>query len=287
MRGSFAVCIVFSDAQDELFAAARGSPLVIGISKKKVDGQAEQNEFFVASDPLAVAALSRWFLYLKDGEIAHMSQAGGKDELNLVDFDLSPLPVKLEDNRLSSDTASKTGFPHFMLKEIHEQPTAVAQSLQAAGLLARQRHADLKAFFSDRLTLVACGTSHHATLVVRHFLEKYAHVSCQCELASEFLYRDPVVSGSYLFVSQSGETRDTVAAHDLVQERKCKTLAIVNVSTSQLARKANLVFTTQAGPEIGVASTKAFTSQIAVLMALLGEILDNEQVKAELKAELN
>ena len=155
-----------------------------------------------------------------------------------------------------------------MLKEIFEQPRAITESILAASNLFTEKIVQVKQFFAQHVTLIACGTSFHACMMGKYFLEKYARVRCDCELASEFLYRTPIVSGSYIFISQSGETRDTLAAFDMVKE-SCQTLSIVNVPTSQLARNSNITFVTQAGYEIGVASTKAFTAQLTVLMQII------------------
>uniref|UniRef100_A0A146KMZ9 Glutamine--fructose-6-phosphate aminotransferase [isomerizing] n=1 Tax=Trepomonas sp. PC1 TaxID=1076344 RepID=A0A146KMZ9_9EUKA len=275
-RGSFAFLVAFKDAPQQLFAVCKGSPLVFGQRTSN-----EKLEFFVSSDALAIAGWAQQFVYMKSGEIMQMDQLSQK--IKLTNFDLEEQSVCFEENRLNAEACSKQGYPHFMLKEIFEQPRAIAQSILAASNLFQEKKKQILEFFSKPVTLIACGTSFHACMMGKYFLEKYARIKCDCELASEFLYRSPIIGGSYIFISQSGETRDTLAAFDMVKE-SCQSLSIVNVPTSQLARNSSLTFVTQAGYEIGVASTKAFTAQLTVLMQIISQLCNNVQISSDLSS---
>ncbi|CAL6073397.1 Glutamine--fructose-6-phosphate_aminotransferase [isomerizing] 2..1840 Trepomonas PC1 GDID01000167 [Hexamita inflata] len=289
LKGAFAVVICFSDAPTEMFAFARGSPLSFGVRNTQSQDQKVQNEYYIASDPLAFSQWVEQMCHLSDNQILHICQGSDADSYDLYDMTLSKIQVKLEQNSLCDQFVNKGSFAHFMLKEINEQPRAILDTLAHVMSLIDQRKESLDQFFNKaretQLNLIACGTSYHACLIAKYFFEKYARISTTAELASEFLYRSPVLKGNYCFVSQSGETRDTIAAHDMVSNQY-QTMAIVNVPTSQLARKANIVLTTQAGPEIGVASTKAFTSQLVVYLALCMSQISDAQTKNSFKQQL-
>ena len=260
IRGAFALAILFEDAPDRLYAARRGSPLAVGLSG---------TEGFIGSDALALAGLAEEIAFLEEGEWAEVG-AG-----RAVIFDPSGRPVARRFLRLdiSPQMAAKGNYRHFMLKEIHEQPTAVAETLGPyLDTVARRIRLPegVDAAGLRRLHIVACGTSFYAGLAARYWIERLAHLPVAVDIASEFRYRDPVLEAgeAALFISQSGETADTLAALRLAKEAGLKTVAIVNVPHSTIAREADVVLPTHAGPEIGVASTKAFTAQLAVLAAL-------------------
>lgn len=264
LRGSFALGIMSESMPGVLFAARKGSPLVIGISDE---------EFFFASDIPALLPYTRKFVFLDDGEICIISREGIKLKL-IGESGLIPLDSKIRDVDWAPDMAEKEGYEHFMLKEIYEQPEAIrntlrewikepAELLQELGI--RQRIKDLR-----RLHIVACGTSYHAGLIGRYIIEKFVRIPVNVDIASEYRYMDPIVTKGTLFITitQSGETADTLAAQREAKERGAFTLTICNVVGSTATREADSVLYTRAGPEIGVASTKAFTAQIAALCLL-------------------
>ncbi len=261
LRGAFALAIAFREHPDMLIGARRGSPLVIGWG---------EGETFLGSDALALAPLTQRITYLEEGDWAIVRREGAEiyDEAN------EPVERPVVASGASAAAVEKGNYRHFMQKEIFEQPTVVAQTL---GSYIRQADNSiaLPQFGFDissirRVTIVACGTSYYAGLVAKYWFETFARVPVDIDVASEFRYREPVLEdgGLALFISQSGETADTLAAL-----RHCKANgqtigAVVNVPTSSMAREADLLLPTHAGPEIGVASTKAFTCQLAVLAAL-------------------
>ncbi len=264
LRGAFALGVVSTSDPQRLIAARRGSPLVIGIGI---------GERFIASDVFALLPVTQQFIFLEDGDVADIRE----NEVTIYDASGQRVERRVSISQLSADVAEKAGYRHYMLKEIHTQPRALAETL--AGRIADGRVAETEfGFAADELLqsvkavqIVACGTSYHAGLVARYWLEAIAGVRTSVEVASEFRYRKPVVDQDTLFVtiSQSGETADTLAA--LREARRWgyrRTLAICNVPESSLTRESDLVFMTRAGPEIGVASTKAFTTQLVALMLL-------------------
>lgn len=274
LRGSFALGIMSESMPGVLFAARKGSPLVIGISDE---------EFFFASDIPALLPYTRKFVFLDDGEICIISREGIKLK-PIGESRLIPLDSKIRDVDWAPDMAEKEGYEHFMLKEIYEQPEAIrntlrewikepAELLQELGI--RQRIKDLR-----RLHIVACGTSYHAGLIGRYIIEKFVRIPVNVDIASEYRYMDPIVTKGTLFITitQSGETADTLAAQREAKERGAFTLTICNVVGSTATREADSVLYTRAGPEIGVASTKAFTAQIAAL-CLLAIAIDEEKGK--------
>ncbi len=260
ITGAFALAILFADAPDRLYAARQGSPLAVGLSEE---------EGFLGSDALALAGLAERVAFLEEGDWAELT-AGG-----VTIFDADGRPVERSFHRLDMgpQVAAKGNYRHFMLKEIHEQPTAVAETLgpylETVSSTVRLPGA-VEASRLRRLHIVACGTSFYAGLAARYWIERLARLPVAVDIASEFRYRDPVLEEgeAALFISQSGETADTLAALRLAKRAGLATIAIVNVPHSTIAREADVVLPTHAGPEIGVASTKAFTAQLAVLAAL-------------------
>jgi len=245
--------------------ARAGCPALIGIGEK---------ENFVASDIAALLPVTRKFIILEEGDVACIR----KRSIEIVDASGHGVVRKPYISEQSAAAAERGAYAHYMLKEIHEQPRAVAETLServAGGRLLSQAFGPAAMEVFKRTTsvhIVACGTSYHAGIVARYFIEQLCRVPCRVEIASEFRYRDPVVPANTLFVSisQSGETADTLAALRLARKAGfLSTLAICNVPESSLVRESGLVLLTRAGPEIGVASTKAFTTQLAALGMLV------------------
>lgn len=261
LRGAFALAITFRQHPDLLIGARLGSPLVVGYG---------EGEMFLGSDALALAPLTQRITYLEEGDWVVVR----RESAQVFDVDGEPVERAIQPSGASAAAVEKGNYRHFMQKEIFEQPTVVAQTLSSylrredVSVALPQFDFDLSAI--RRLTIVACGTSYYAGLVAKYWFEQFARVPVDIDVASEFRYRDPVLEegGLALFISQSGETADTLAAL-----RHCKAegqviAVVVNVPTSSMAREADLLLPTHAGPEIGVASTKAFTCQLAVLAAL-------------------
>jgi glucosamine--fructose-6-phosphate aminotransferase (isomerizing) len=260
VEGSYAIAVVSDLHPDELVAAKNASPLVVGLG----DG-----ERFVASDAPAILEYTRDMIFMEEGDVVAL----GRNSAVFTDLDGNPIVRKQRTITWTAAQAEKAGYPHFMLKEIHEQPQAVSDTLRSRLLLASndvtldgQTLGELPA----RVVILACGTSYHAGLVGKFLIENLARISCEVDLASEFRYREPVVGAKDLVVaiSQSGETLDTHAAIKEAMARGARTLAICNVVDSAIARTCGLVLYTHAGPEIGVASTKCFTAQLAALTLL-------------------
>ena len=265
LRGAFALAIAFRQHDDMLIGARLGSPLVVGFG---------EGETYLGSDALALAPLTQRICYLEEGDWVVITREGARI------FDKANKPVKraVTTSGASAAAVEKGPFRHFMQKEIFEQPTVVAQTLRSYvrqvddTVALPQFDFDLSSI--SRITIVACGTSYYAGLVAKYWFEQFARLPVDIDVASEFRYRDPVLEpgGLALFISQSGETADTLAAL-----RHCKAHGqtigvVVNVPTSSMAREADLLLPTHAGPEIGVASTKAFTCQLAVLAALAAHL---------------
>ena len=261
LRGAFALAIAFRAHPDMLIGARLGSPLVVGYG----DG-----ETYLGSDALALAPLTQQIAYLEEGDWVVITREGAA----IFDKDNNAVEREVTTSGASAAAIEKGNYRHFMQKEIFEQPTVVAQTLRSylrpveMQVALPQIDFDISAI--ERVTIVACGTSYYAGMVAKYWFEQFARVPVDIDYASEFRYREPVLApgGLALFISQSGETADTLAAL-----RHCKaegqTIAVVvNVPTSSMAREADLLLPTHAGPEIGVASTKAFTCQLAVLAAL-------------------
>ena len=287
LHGAYGLAVISCKQPDRLVAARSGSPLVIGLG---------MGENFLASDQLALRQVTDRFMYLEEGDIAEIQ----RDRVQIWDVDGQAVERESVQYRDSAESAEKGEYRHYMLKEIHEQPSVVQRTLegrlgpdhvlvqafgpQAAELFAKVRN----------VQIVACGTSYHAGMVARYWLEELAGIPCQVEVASEFRYRKVVVQPDSLFVtiSQSGETADTLAAlRNAKQLGFLASLAICNVGISSLVRESDLTLLTQAGREIGVASTKAFTTQLVGLLLLtlsLGQVRGTlaPGVEAELVEEL-
>ncbi|MES1943984.1 glucosamine--fructose-6-phosphate aminotransferase [Salinisphaera sp. PC39] len=262
LEGAYAIAVISPDEPGRLVAARRGSPLVVGVGI---------GEHFVASDAAALLPVTRRFVYLEEGDIADLTA----ERLAVTDHDGAAVDRPVKESSLSADAADKGGYRHFMLKEIFEQPSALTDTWQGRlgehGALAASIGPGAEDLFArvKAVHIVACGTSHHAGLVARYWLESVARVPCNVELASEYRYRNPVVPEDCLFVtlSQSGETADTLAALRYAKGLGyIGSLSICNVPESSLVRESDLTLMTHAGPEIGVASTKAFTTQLLALL---------------------
>jgi glucosamine--fructose-6-phosphate aminotransferase (isomerizing) len=260
VRGSYALVVLSDDDKHHLIAAKNASPLVLGFSK---------GEVFVASDVPALLEHTRDVMYLEEGDIAEVGAKGAK----VFKLDGRPATRKIERVAWNPGEAKKAGYRHFMLKEIHEQPRAVRDTIRGR-LDVELGDADLDGFHVDghvkRIVAVACGTSYHASLVGKYIIEALTHLPFEVDLASEFRYRQPALRGHDLVVatSQSGETADTLGAMREAQARGAKVLAISNTVGSAIGRAADGTLYTHAGPEIGVASTKAFTTQLAAFALL-------------------
>ena len=277
LEGAYALAVISQDEPDRIVIARQGCPVVVGLG---------EHENFVASDVAALLPVTRNFIFLEEGDVGEIR----RNSVRILDRDGNTVqrPAKLSE--LSADAAEKGEFAHYMLKEIHEQPRAVAQTLdeRVAGgkLLEAAFGPAAQAVFAktESVRIVACGTSYHAALVAKYFIEQICRLPCWVEIASEYRYRNPVVPKNTLFVSvsQSGETADTLAALRLAKQGGyLSQLAICNAPESSLVRESELVMLTRAGPEIGVASTKAFTTQLAALDMLVVALAKFHSADAE------
>lgn len=264
LHGAYGLALISAKQPDRIFAARSGSPLVIGLGI---------GENFLASDPLALRQVTDRFIYLEEGDIAVIE----RDRLQIWDAQNNPVQREAVQYLDQAESAEKGSYRHFMLKEIYEQPQAVqrtlADRLAADHVLPAAFGPDASTLFAKvkNIQIVACGTSYHAGMVARYWLEGLTNTPCQVEVASEFRYRHVAVQPDTLFVtiSQSGETADTLAALRHRQDNAyLASLTICNVGTSSLVRESDLALLTRAGPEIGVASTKAFTTQLVGLLLL-------------------
>jgi glutamine---fructose-6-phosphate transaminase (isomerizing) len=260
LEGAFALVFLFAGEHDLLICARRGSPLAIGYG----DG-----EMFVGSDALALAPLTRRITYLEEGDWAVVTSR----KVAIFDQENHKVARAVRETALSGALIGKGNYRHFMQKEIFEQPAVIGDTLHALiNPVTRTIHLpELPFALGDigRVTTLACGTAHHAGLIAKYWLERIARIPVEADIASEFRYRAPAMpkDGAALVISQSGETADTLAALRYCREAGQKIIAIVNQPESTIAREADIVLPTLAGPEIGVASTKAFTTQLAVLAA--------------------
>jgi glucosamine--fructose-6-phosphate aminotransferase (isomerizing) len=282
LRGAYALAVVHADEPDHLVVCREGSPLVIGVGI---------GETFIASDQLALLPVTDRFMFMEEGDIADIR----RDSTQIHDREGTPVERKIIRFEHSADSAEKGEYRHYMLKEIYEQPRVIkattegrvtnahvleqALGTDAANLLKSVRH----------VQIIACGTSYHAGMVARYWIEDLAGIPCSVEVASEFRYRKHVIQQDTLFlcISQSGETADTLAA--LRQAKKAgflAALAICNVPGSSLVRESDLVIMTQAGPEIGVASTKAFTTQLTALLIFTLALARYNGLSEEREAEI-
>jgi len=264
VQGSYAIAVLYEGEKDKLIAARKESPLILGLGEK---------EFFVASDIPAILPYTRKMVFLEDGEMAVIQEKAFK--INTIWGEERRRPPK--EIQWDPVTAEKGGFKHFMLKEIYDQPRAIVDTIRGRVSLEEGRvllgHEVLSAKAlkeTRRVCLIACGTSYHAALVGKFMIEELARIPAEVDLGSEFRYRDPIIGPQDLLVaiSQSGETADTLAAFREGKRKGAHTLAICNVVDSSLARESDGVLYTHAGPEIGVASTKAFTTQLVGLFLL-------------------
>ena len=265
LRGAFALAIAFRRYPDMLIGARLGSPLVVGYG----DG-----ETYLGSDALALAPLTQKITYLEEGDWVIITREGAQ----IFDADNRPITRAITTSGASAVAIEKGPYRHFMQKEIFEQPTVVAQTLRSYIRQVDQTVAlpqfDFDLSSINRVTIVACGTSYYAGMVAKYWFEQFARLPADIDFASEFRYREPVLEpgGLALFISQSGETADTLAALKHCKANGQTIAVVVNVPTSTMAREADLLLPTHAGPEIGVASTKAFTCQLAVLAALAAHL---------------
>ncbi len=258
LKGAFALAIVFAGREDLIIGARKGSPLAVGFG----DG-----EMFLGSDALALAPLTQKIMYLEEGDYAVLTHT----EAKVFDSNDRPVERKIVLSATSGAMIGKGGYRHFMLKEIYEQPQVIGDTLNTMinqdmdTITLPNVPFELKNV--PRLTIVACGTSYYAGLVGKYWIESVARIPVDIDVASEFRYRSPVMEkgGVSLFISQSGETADTLAALRYCKEQGQKIVSIVNVAESTMARESDCVLRTLAGPEIGVASTKAFTTQLTLL----------------------
>ena len=282
LEGSYAFGAVAANDPHRLVAAVRGSPLVIGVGA---------GEHFIASDVAALIGVARQYMVLEDGDIADVSA----DAVRVTDLSGRTVRRPVFTNSLSPTMVDRGKWRHFMLKEIHEQPQTVAAALAGRTYEGRV----LEAVFGPNSTevfdrvrgvqIVACGTSYHAGLIARHWFEGLAGVPCRVEQASEFRYREPIADPGTLVValSQSGETADTLGAVEEAARRGFgPSLGIVNVPNSSLVRASDLILMTNAGPEIGVASTKAFTAQLVALLLLVVAVGRRHRLTARTEAEI-
>ena len=263
--GAYAIAIVEKGHPDEIIAARKGSPMVIGIGK---------NEYYIASDATPIVGRTQKVVYIEDEQVVRVKLGEDLYIKTIHDVEAIPYVQKLE---MNLDSIEKAGFDHFMMKEIYEQPRIVrdtmrgrlhpdTNSVSLGGILKYEK----QLLYADNIVFVACGTSWHASLVGSYLIEKLAKIRVKVEYASEFRYRHPVITPHdvVIAVSQSGETADTLAAIKLAKEEGAVVLGICNVIGSSISRSTDAGIYTHAGPEIGVASTKAFTSQVTVMAML-------------------
>ena len=279
--GAYGMVVTDSHSPDELVVARSGSPLVIGYGV---------GEHFVASDQLALLPVTQSFAVLEEGDVAQVT----KTEVNIIDASGNDVERKIKVSNISTDTTGKAGYKHYMLKEIFEQPEAIRRTLKDR-LIDGKVAADAFGKGSENLLskikhvqIVACGTSYNAGMLARYWIEQYVGISCSVEIASEFRYRRSFVHKDSLLVtlSQSGETADTLAALRLAKSLDyLASLTICNVETSSLVRESDLVYMMNAGPEIGVASTKAFTVQLAALLMLCAAICQSKQTNIQFQQD--
>ena len=260
LRGAFALAIIFKSHPDMMIGARLGSPLVLGYA---------DDEMYLGSDALALAGLTQRICYLEEGDWCVVRRDGAQ----IFDAENKPVTRAISTSGASAAAVEKGNYRHFMQKEIFEQPIVVAQTLKSYLRPLEEQVAlpDMEFDLSSvtRVTIVACGTSSYVGMVGKYWIEQLARVPVEVDVASEYRYRDPVIEKGQLalFISQSGETADTLAALRHCRDAGATTAGIINVPTSTMAREADLLMPTHAGPEIGVASTKAFTCQLAVMAA--------------------
>ena len=281
LQGAYAIAVLSRNEPGRAIGARRGSPLVAGLGF---------GENFIASDVQALLPVTNRFIYLNDGDVVDISTAG----LKIYDLQGKPVERPVKESDLSADAVDRGQYRHFMLKEIFEQPAVLAEALEGrvkdgevvAEALGHKVQELLTA--AQAVHIIACGTSYHAGLVARHWIERLARIPCSVEVASEYRYRDVVVPPQTLFltISQSGETADSLAALQLAKSRHyLGSMVICNVAESSLVRESDCAVMTRAGPEIGVASTKAFTSQLVVLALIVLELARHNGIDETLRRD--
>jgi glucosamine--fructose-6-phosphate aminotransferase (isomerizing) len=268
VEGAYGLVIICSQESDKLFAAKKGSPLVIGVG---------EGENFIASDATPIVEYTQRVIYLNDDDIAIIK----KDELILKTIRSEKIQPDVKELDLKIGEIDKEGFSHFMLKEIYEQPRAIHDTFRGrvmpdhSGVMLGGLHGVIESMSqSEKIMIIACGTSWHAGLLGEYIFEEYTRIPVEVEYASEFRYRNPIINKGdiVIAISQSGETADTLAAVKLAREKGAKVIGICNVVGSSIPRETDAGVYTHAGPEIGVASTKAFTTQVTVLAMMAFEI---------------
>lgn len=279
MRGSYALGVLFSDIPDKIFAIRKDSPLVVGIGK---------GENFIASDMPAILTKTREYYLIEEGELAVIT----KEDIKIYNVDKEEIKKEITLATWDVEAAEKGGYPHFMLKEIYEQPKALRNTINpriAGGIHNILSEELIDTLNIKRINIIACGSAMHTGLLGKYAIERLARIPVNVDIASEFRYRDPVLTDGdiVIIISQSGETADSLAAIRLAKSRNIPTLAIVNVVGSSIAREADSVIYFQAGPEIAVATTKAFTCQTATLyMLALRLAVDNKTISDERANEI-
>jgi len=283
VQGSYALAVLDKNNPDKIIVARNGSPLLIGLGEEKN---------FIASDALALIEHTNRFVYLEDGDLATVSS----EEVKIYDKNKKNIRRETKKSSLSLNSHSKDGYDHFMLKEIFEQPNAVRSTIENRiinNAVPKEILGPNAAEYLEKfkvVQIIACGTSYHAALVAKHWLERLAGIPCRAEIASEFRYRRHAVQKDTLLIciSQSGETADTLSALREIKKEDyyVGTIAVCNVPESSLARECNSTLITHAGPEIGVASTKAFTTQLAALMLLVIVLGKRFEITSDLENSL-
>ena len=283
LEGAYALGVMCKDFPDTLIACRVGSPLVIGIGI---------GEYFIASDVAALLPVTQRFIFLEEGDVAQIKC----NQLQIYNQDWQLVERPIKESLLKAESIDKGAYRHYMLKEIYEQPKAIAETLEGRFIGQKLQenafgHNASEVFDNIKsIQIIACGTSYHAGLIARYWFEKLARVSCHIDVASEFRYRYPVIAKDTLVVtiSQSGETADTIAALKEAKKLGVKySLAVCNVPESSLVRESDLVLMTRAGAEIGVASTKAFTTQLVALLMLVIAIGRRFELSPELEQKIS
>ena len=276
IEGSYAFAMIFKDDLNKVYSIRKGAPLIAALGK---------DENFLASDIPAILKYTNKYILIEEGDIAVLE----KDKITIYNKELKEVDYEVLEANWTVEQAEKCGYDHFMLKEINEQPKALLDTIEPRivhGLPNFKRDGiEDESFWTyfDRVYIVGCGTAMHAAMIGKRLIEDNCRIPVECEIASEFRYKNPILTDKPLsiFISQSGETADTLAALNLVKEKGCKSLAIVNVNGSSIARNADHVIYTYAGPEISVASTKAYSVQMAVMYLITFKIMMARNIKDE------
>ena len=262
LQGAFALAIIFNGDENLLIGARQGSPLVVGYG---------HNEMYLGSDAYALSPLTTNLTYLEEGDVAELSQ----EHIKIFDKDDNPVHRNIHLTALSDTSVGKGNYRHYMLKEIHQQPEVMDKTFTAYYDETKEQISLPPLSFDlatvSKITIIACGTSYYAGLVAKYWFEDIAHIPVEVDIASEFRYRNAILpeNGVALFISQSGETADTLAALRFAKQQKQHIISIINAKESSMERESDLVLPSHAGPEIGVASTKAYTTQLVVLACLV------------------